>query len=250
MSHKFDIEKFDGKIRFSIWRVQMRVVLTQNGFKKALDGKLKKPASMTDDQWDELDEKAFSSIQLCLSKEVLREVVNETTAAGLWLKLETRYMTKNLANKLRLKECIYTIRMVEGTPIQSHLDEFNSIILDLENIDVKIDDEDKAVLLVVSLPSTYKHFKEIMLYGNNDTLSFEDVKSNLLSKEKFDLEVHYVDKGERLSVRGRTQEKGSTSHKKSRSKSRGRKSNKTCRCCKKSGHEISNCFILKKKQEK
>jgi len=38
--------------------------------------------------------------------------------------------------------------------------------------------------------------------------------------------------------------------KKSRSKSRGRKSNKTCRYCKKSGHEISDCFILKKKQEK
>jgi hypothetical protein len=250
MSPKFDIEKFDGKISFSIWRVQMRAVLTQNGLKKALDGKSKKSASMTDDQWDEMDEKALSSIQLCLSKEVLREVVKETTAAGLWLKLETLYMTKNLANKLRLKERIYTIRMVEGTPIQSHLDEFNSIILDLENIDVKIYDEDKAVLLVVSLPSTYKHFKEIMLYGNNDSLSFEDVKSNLLSKEKFDLEVHSVDKGEGLSVRGRTQEKGSTSHKKSRSKSRGRKSNKTCRYCKKSGHEISDCFILKKKQEK
>ena len=113
-----------------------------------------------------------------------------------------------------------------------------------------IDDEDKVVLLVVSLPSTYKHFKEIMLYGNNDTLSFEDVKSNLLSKEKFDLEVHFVDKGEGLSVRGRTQEKGSTSHKKPISKSRGRKPNKTCRYCKKSGHEISDCFLLKKKQEK
>jgi len=201
---------------------------------------------MTDDQWEELDEKALSSIQLCLSKEVLREVVNETTVAKLWLKLETLYMTKNLANKLRLKERIYTIRMVEGTPIQSNLDEFNSIILDLENIDVKIDDEDKVVLLVVSLPSTYEHFKEIMLYGNNNILYFEDVKSNLLSKEKFDLEVHFVDKGEGLSARGRTQEKGCTTHK----KSRGHKSNKTCRYCKKSGHEISDCFILRKKQEK
>ena len=140
--------------------------------------------------------------------------------------------------------------MIESTPIQSHLDEFNSIILDLENIDVKIDDEDKAVLLVVFLPSTYKHFKEIKLYGNKDTLSFEVVKSNLLSKEKFDLEVHSMDKGEGLSVRGRTQEKRNINYKKSRSKSRGRKSNKTCRYCKKSRHEISDCFILKKKQER
>lgn len=36
--------------------------------------------------------------------------------------------------------------MVEGALIQSFLDEFNSIILDLKNIDIKIDDEDKVVL--------------------------------------------------------------------------------------------------------
>lgn len=125
---RFDVEKFNGKISFSIWRVQMKAVLTQNGLKKALVGKSNKPVTMTDEQWDELDEKALSAIQLCLSKEVLREVVHETTASGLWLRLESLYMTKSLANKLRLKERLYTLRMTEGTPIQSHLDEFNSII--------------------------------------------------------------------------------------------------------------------------
>jgi len=118
----------------------MRVVLTQSGLMKALDGIQNKPTSMTDEQWEELDEKALSSIQLSLSKEFLREIANETTTAELWLKLESLYMTKSLANKLRLKERLYTIRMVEGTPIQSHLNEFNSILLDLENIDIKIDD--------------------------------------------------------------------------------------------------------------
>jgi hypothetical protein len=62
------------------------------------------------------------------------------------------YMTKSLANKPRLKERVYTIRMSEGTSMQSHLDKFNSIIVDLESLDVKIDDEDKLILLIVSLP--------------------------------------------------------------------------------------------------
>jgi hypothetical protein len=34
---------------------------------------------------------------------------------------EAIYMTKSLANKLRLKERLYTIRMAEGTSIQSYL---------------------------------------------------------------------------------------------------------------------------------
>lgn len=48
-----------------------------------------------------------------------------------------------------------------------------------------------------------------MLQGNNETISYEDVKSNLLSKEKLDIEVHSDNKAEGLFVRGRPQNKGS-----------------------------------------
>jgi len=41
--------------------------------------------------------------------------------------------------------------MPKGTPIQNHLDDFNSIIFDLECKEVEIKDEDKAILLAVSL---------------------------------------------------------------------------------------------------
>jgi len=47
---KFDIPKIDGKFSFNIWNVQMMVVLTQNGLKKALGGKTKRLTSMTDEQ--------------------------------------------------------------------------------------------------------------------------------------------------------------------------------------------------------
>jgi transposase InsO family protein len=157
-------------------------------------------------------------------------------------------MKKSLANKLRLKERLYTIRMAEGTSIQSHLNEFNSLIIDLEKLDVKIDDEDKAILLVVSLPATFNHFKEIMLYGNQDTLSFENVKSNLLSKEKFDVDSRSEVKAEGLIVRGRSSHKDNSFRSKSRSKSRDNKSRLFCRYCKKTNHEISQCLKLKNKE--
>ena len=54
---KLDIEKFDGKISFAIWRVQMLAVLTQNGLKKVLTGKMMRPSTMTEEQWDEMDER-------------------------------------------------------------------------------------------------------------------------------------------------------------------------------------------------
>jgi hypothetical protein len=138
----------------------MKVVLIQLVVQKALKTR---PADMTDDKWQYIDERALSGIQLSLSFDVLREVMHEKSAATLWKKLEELYTTKSLANKLHLKERLYTIHMSESTSMQSHLNEFNSIIVDLESLDVKIDNEDKIILLVVSLPSSFKNFKEIML---------------------------------------------------------------------------------------
>jgi len=47
---KFYIPKFDGKMSCNIWKVQMMIILIQNGLKKALGGKAKKPESMSDEQ--------------------------------------------------------------------------------------------------------------------------------------------------------------------------------------------------------
>ena len=75
-----------------------------------------------------------------------------------------------------------------------------------------------------------------MLYSNSDTISFGDVESNLLSKEKFDHDIH-ADPAEGLVVRSRTPEKkGNGNRKKNHSKYRNPHSNKTCNCCSKLGH--------------
>ncbi|KAL8137092.1 hypothetical protein V2J09_003093 [Rumex salicifolius] len=232
---KFDIDKFDGKISFAIWRVQMRAVLTQHGLKKALEGKAKVLPIMTEEQWTELDERALSSIQLCLTREVLREVIHEASGARLWSKLESLYMTKSLANKVRLKEKLYTLRMKEGSELQARLNEFSSILIDLENLDIKIEDEDKA---------------EIMLYGNNaECICLEDVKSNLLAKEKFDIDKPSDAPAEGLYAKGKDKN-GSNTKSKSKSKFKTTNSNtsnnKSCKYCKKAGHE---CYKLKNKEK-
>ena len=62
----------------------MQAILARNGFKKVLVGKLEKPESVTDEQWNDMDEKALSIIQLCLFREVLQEVINSNSAADIW----------------------------------------------------------------------------------------------------------------------------------------------------------------------
>ena len=105
-----------------------------------------------------LEEKAHSSILLCLADEVIIEVADEETIGGLWLKLESLYMTKSLTNKLLLKQRLFALRMKEGTSLKDHLDQLNTLLMELRNMDVKIEDEDAALLLLVSLPLSYENF--------------------------------------------------------------------------------------------
>ncbi|KAG8498873.1 hypothetical protein CXB51_005276 [Gossypium anomalum] len=132
---RFEIEKFNGETNFNLWQVRMMAILVQSGLKKVVIGK--KPENLNKTEWEELDEKALSAIQLCLANTVLQE-----------------------------------------------------------NVEVHIDDEDQAMLLLCSLPPSYKSFRETLIYGR-DKLSFEDVKGHLLSRDKLDNELHLDSKADR-----------------------------------------------------
>ena len=72
--------------------------------------------------------------------------------------------------------------MVESQKLKDHIDSFNKLCLDLENIDIKYDDEDKALVLLPSLSKSYETFVDILKHGR-DKLSLDDVVGALNSKE-------------------------------------------------------------------
>ncbi|KAJ0086632.1 hypothetical protein Patl1_07131 [Pistacia atlantica] len=120
-SIKFDIEKFNRRINFGLWQVQVKDVMIQSGLHKVLKGRPTPDTSkegsrsgMSDEDWEEFDLKAASVI--CLS----------------------------LAKNVYLKEQFHTLCINEGTTIFDHLSVLNGIISKLEAIGMKIDDKDIA----------------------------------------------------------------------------------------------------------
>ncbi|MBA0669693.1 hypothetical protein Goklo_029361 [Gossypium klotzschianum] len=66
---RFDIEKFNGITNFNLWQVLIMTILVQIGLKKVVTEK--KPENLDQLEWEELDEKILSTIQLCLANRVL-----------------------------------------------------------------------------------------------------------------------------------------------------------------------------------
>lgn len=46
-----------------------------------------------------------------------------------------------------MKRKMYTFSIKEGTTMKDHLDEFNKMILDLKNVNIVLENEDKILIL-------------------------------------------------------------------------------------------------------
>ncbi|KAF6152661.1 hypothetical protein GIB67_008098 [Kingdonia uniflora] len=190
---KLDVGKFDGKINFGLRKMQVQDILTYGGLCKVLkesaipktliEGIVAQRADDDEEEdWDDLDSRVVNGIRLCLAKNDLENLAGEKSAKGPWEKLKSLYQTKCLSNRLYLKEQLHALKMNEGTSVGDLLGSLNGIISELESIGVKVKDEDKALQLIWSLSSSFKHLQPTLMYGK-ETLSFEEVTSMLLFEE-------------------------------------------------------------------
>ena len=115
---------------------------------------------------------------------------------------------------------------------RSYVDEFTSIMIDFENLEIKYEEEDLALILLRSLPAFYKNFRDTLIY-TKETLKVEDVKLAFFSKELMDKEFVQDTRAtaDALLVRNLGTKK------------------KTCHYCKKIGHVKADCWKLKKKDQ-
>ena len=92
-------------------------------------------------------------------------------------------MSKTLTSKLYLKQKLYGLKMQEGSDLAEHVNVFNQLVADLGKVDVKIEDEDMAIVLLCSLPDSYDHLVTTLTYGK-EKVQVDDVVSTLLSHEQ------------------------------------------------------------------
>ncbi len=236
----------------------MRAIFAHTDLDDALDNFGNKDQKSWSDEEKRKDRKALSQIHLHLSNNILQEVLQEKTAAALWLKLESICMSKDLTSKMHLKMKLFTHKLQEGGSVLNHLSVFKEIVADLQSMEVKYDDEDLSLILLCSLPTSFANFRDTILYSH-DTLTLKEVYEALHAKEKMKQMVSTdgsTSNGEGLIVRGRTKEKNSHNSQRDkssngymgRSKSRGKE--KFCRYCKKNNHDISECYKLKNKEKR
>jgi hypothetical protein len=181
--------------------------------------------------------------------DVLFNIIGEETTTGLWSRMESLYMMKSLMNQIYLKRQLYSLKMKEGMKIADHLNVFNTLICQLNSMDVKLDDEDKAVTLLCSLPESWDHFVTSISFSTTETLEFDIVVGALLSEEVWRKSSIETSTPKAMVARGWSREKGEKLRGTSRSKSKGKKRKLKCWYCNKSGHLKKDCWKRQESKE-
>ena len=124
---KLMIEKFNGT-NFAYWKMQIEDLLHQKNFYLPLGGKAKKPATMSNAEWEVLDREALGTIQCSLSKSVTFNISKEKTTENAMAALSWMYEKPLASNKVFLMRKLFSTKMVEGGVVAKHLDEFNMVM--------------------------------------------------------------------------------------------------------------------------
>ena len=64
----------------------------------------------------------------------------------------------------------------EGSSLKSYFNEFDSIVIDLSNLNVSLDDADLSINFLCSLRKDFMRFRETVLYGK-DVITLEEERA-------------------------------------------------------------------------
>ena len=110
--------------------------------------------------------------------------------------------------------------MEDSDSVTDHLNVFNTLVIQLNYADIRMEEEKKCITMLCSLPDSWDNLVLVIGSSTKSTLKFEDVVASLLSEEmrRKSMENHSTNA---LSMRlGHTKERGKYTE--GRSKSRGR----------------------------
>ena len=162
-------------------------------------------------------------IRSCLEQELKYDVIGVTSAMKMWEILNNKYLTKSVENRLHLLRRLFRFQMSRGTSLAAHVNNYTKLLSDLANVDEKISDEYKAIILLGSLPDEEYDTFVLTLLNGRSSISYSEVTNALTNYDlrRKDKETSRAStSGEALSTRGRSPyPKGGN---RGRSKSRGR----------------------------
>ena len=222
---------------YATWKVQCRMVLMKYGVWKIVEGTEIAPDEnnhVAMGKYNDRRDKALSTIVLALDTSLLYLLGSEPKdPVVVWKQLSDQFQAKTWANKLTLRRKLFGLRLSENQSVQDHTKSMIEIFDELAVIGYPVEEEDRVVQLLSSLPESY-NMLVTALEASTEVPKLEIVTERLLNEERKIQEKRGTSRGfsgDALFVGA------------------GGSNERKCFYCGKSGHIKRFCSEWKKKQE-
>ena len=216
---------------YATWKVQIRMLLVKDNLWNIVNGTEVAPAE-TDSQHAKFvirKDRALATIVLSIDPSLLYLIGDPDDPIVVWNKLADQFQKKTWANKLALRRKLYSLRLNEGDSVQEHIKVMTEIFNDLAVVGDAVEDEDRVVHLLASLPDSYGMLVTA-LEANAEVPKLEVVTERLLHEERKLKDREGCDKA-------------------MLTKSSKFRMGPKCHHCGKYGHIKRNCYELNQKSE-
>ena len=154
------------KENYDTWKMQMEALLIKNDAWSYVNGDAVKPElgennanQRAVEAWIRNDNKAKSDIILSISPSELKQVKGCSTSREVWLKLEGIYQSKGPARKATLLKQLTLQRMEDYGDVREHVSKFFDAVDKLNEMEVAINPDLLAIMLLYSLPPNFENFR-------------------------------------------------------------------------------------------
>jgi len=108
---------------------------------------------------------------------------------------------KSIEFRLHLKRRFSRFQLKRGLYIDEHINNYTKLLVNLVNVDVEIEEEDKVVILLNSLPDEEYEIFVLTLINGKQTLNYSDVSAALVNYEVRRRDKQSSSKSDSVSVR-------------------------------------------------
>lgn len=247
------IEKL-GDENYEIWHMAMKSLLVTADLWKVVCGRYVRDEGNPSEaeKWDTLDQKALAYMVLNVKPTQLMHIKACTTSEAAWKKLQQLHTQVGPIRKVQLYQKLLRFNMQQDENIGAHVNSFVETIERLAEMDIKINEELKVIMLLSSLPDTWEHFV-VAIETRDELPTFEIVKVKLLEegarkKEKAEREGNAASQAVYTYTQAKgNRDKGENNNtKRNERTSEKQKFNGKCFICEKPGHRASECRNKKK----
>ena len=167
---------------YATWKIQCRMVLIRDGLWSLVNGTETKPDSSDVDKCAKFmgrSDKALATIVLAVDPSLLYLLGDPDDPVRVWKTLEDQFQKKTWANKLSLRRRLNSLSLKDGSSMTDHIKSMTEVFSELAVIGAPMEEEDKVVTLLASLPDSY-NVLVTALEANSEVPKMEIVTERLL----------------------------------------------------------------------